>query len=263
MHAFQEAEFAELQTSPYAQLEKSGKAIQTVEQFKSWVRTEVRQVFPHGALAAGYGRLHAGGVTLDGVVAVDYPVGQLDGIRNRSGCIDTPILRRWLETRKPQLFESHKPWPDTPAAWFASFQRHELINVAAHAFVDAERCMGTYFSFHRIPSPLCKQHTIILDAITPILHAAFMRVIDHIESADRVPLPQSVHLSQREAEVLHWIAQGKTNLDIASLLGLSENTIKHHVTSTLQKSGAPNRARLAAMIAQQDSRARAAGTKVL
>jgi hypothetical protein len=48
-------------------------------------------------------------------VTIDYPVGHLDGIRNRAGGIDTPILRRWLATHEPQLFEADDPWPDVPA----------------------------------------------------------------------------------------------------------------------------------------------------
>ena len=38
-------------------------------------------------------------------------------------------------------------------------------------------------------------------------------------------------LSAREAEVLFWIAQGKTNVEIAAILGVSIFTIKTHVKS--------------------------------
>ena len=70
--------------------------VETIEDFKEWTRRKIRPVFPHETLACGYGHLHAGGVGLDYAVTVDYPVGHLEGIRNRAGGIDTPILRRWL-----------------------------------------------------------------------------------------------------------------------------------------------------------------------
>jgi DNA-binding NarL/FixJ family response regulator len=36
-------------------------------------------------------------------------------------------------------------------------------------------------------------------------------------------------LTPRVAEVLLWVAQGKTNADIATILGISESTVKKHV----------------------------------
>jgi DNA-binding NarL/FixJ family response regulator len=36
-------------------------------------------------------------------------------------------------------------------------------------------------------------------------------------------------LTQRVAEVLLWVAQGKTNADIATILGISESTVKKHL----------------------------------
>jgi LuxR family transcriptional regulator, quorum-sensing system regulator SdiA len=42
-------------------------------------------------------------------------------------------------------------------------------------------------------------------------------------------------LSDREAECLEWIALGKSNPEIAALLGLSLDTVKEHVQSLFQK----------------------------
>jgi DNA-binding NarL/FixJ family response regulator len=48
-------------------------------------------------------------------------------------------------------------------------------------------------------------------------------------------------VSLREAEVLLWMAQGKSNDDIASLLSLSVQTVKKHVGSILAALGVENR----------------------
>jgi DNA-binding NarL/FixJ family response regulator len=55
-----------------------------------------------------------------------------------------------------------------------------------------------------------------------------------------VPL-ESLGLSPREAEVLLWIAQGKTNEEIGIILGASRNTIKKHVLRVLDKLGVESR----------------------
>ena len=43
------------------------------------------------------------------------------------------------------------------------------------------------------------------------------------------PLETALGLTPRVAETLLWIAQGKTNPDIATILGISEGTVKKHV----------------------------------
>lgn len=52
----------------------------------------------------------------------------------------------------------------------------------------------------------------------------------------------AAEVTRREAEVLRWIREGKSNADIAHILGLSPWTVKNHVQSTLKKLGAQNRA---------------------
>ena len=48
-------------------------------------------------------------------------------------------------------------------------------------------------------------------------------------------------LSRRQAEVLVWIAEGKTNGEIASILGMSERTVEKHVQHILQRLGVETR----------------------
>lgn len=68
-------------------------------------------------------------------------------------------------------------------------------------------------------------------------------------------------LTRREQEIALLIGNGKSNGDIAALLGLSKNTVKHHISRILDKTGCGNRAGLAALIAQRDQMS--IGTKVL
>src|ERR1041385_3345335 len=47
----------------------------------------------------------------------------------------------------------------------------------------------------------------------------------------------SLALTPRAAEVLLWVAQGKTNSDIAAILGISESTVKKHMLEVMGKLG--------------------------
>jgi DNA-binding NarL/FixJ family response regulator len=49
-------------------------------------------------------------------------------------------------------------------------------------------------------------------------------------------------VTMREAEVLLWVAQGKSNRDIAEILGLSPRTVNKHLETIYQKLGVENRA---------------------
>ena len=62
-------------------------------------------------------------------------------------------------------------------------------------------------------------------------------------------------LTAREAEVLFWIAQGKSNPDIATILGAGVRTIHKHVENIFRKLGCETRA--AAAVAAQDQLRRA------
>jgi DNA-binding response OmpR family regulator len=54
-------------------------------------------------------------------------------------------------------------------------------------------------------------------------------------------------LTPRETEVLTWLARGKTNRDIADILGMSHRTVNKHLEHVFEKLGVETRAAAAAM----------------
>lgn len=65
------------------------------------------------------------------------------------------------------------------------------------------------------------------------------------------PRKRPTALSEREREVLRKIAGGHSNKQIAQALGITERTVKFHVTSIRNKLGAENRAQAVALAAQR------------
>ena len=56
------------------------------------------------------------------------------------------------------------------------------------------------------------------------------------------PAPlERLGLTPREAEMLLWVAQGKSNADIAIITGTSEKTVKNHLTHVFEKLGVEGR----------------------
>ncbi len=52
---------------------------------------------------------------------------------------------------------------------------------------------------------------------------------------------EALGISPREAEVLLWVAQGKSNADTGAILGLSPATVKRHMVHIFEKIGVENR----------------------
>jgi DNA-binding NarL/FixJ family response regulator len=61
-------------------------------------------------------------------------------------------------------------------------------------------------------------------------------------------------LTSREGEVLSWLAKGKTNRDIAQILGLSPRTVDKHLEQIYAKLGVENRTAAAAIAANASRR---------
>ena len=56
------------------------------------------------------------------------------------------------------------------------------------------------------------------------------------------PLPPIPMLTQRQLDILMAISRGFTNSDIAKMLGITEITVRNHLTTIFAKTGASSRA---------------------
>ena len=48
-------------------------------------------------------------------------------------------------------------------------------------------------------------------------------------------------LTPRECEIMHWVKQGKSNWEVAQILGCVEQTVKKHLQHVYRKLGVENR----------------------
>jgi DNA-binding NarL/FixJ family response regulator len=82
----------------------------------------------------------------------------------------------------------------------------------------------------------------LVDAIEARLRRSEMQARREFKPDFSSPEPlRKLGLTPRATEALLWLAQGKTNSDIASILGVSESTIKKHVQEMFDKLGVETR----------------------
>jgi DNA-binding response OmpR family regulator len=78
------------------------------------------------------------------------------------------------------------------------------------------------------------------------------RLATHVRNArvgqvDRGGWVDEAALTPRETQVLSWLAKGKTNRDIAEILGMSHRTVNKHLEHIFEKLGVETRAAAAAL----------------
>ena len=72
------------------------------------------------------------------------------------------------------------------------------------------------------------------------------RVIEQFGATEvrRTPHPQLDQLTEREREVVAWVASGRSNQEIAEVLVVSPDTVRTHVSRAMVKLHARDRAQL-------------------
>lgn len=114
-----------------------------------------------------------------------------------------------------------------------------LENLLIHG---AERLPGgaTVFILFGLPQRPSARHAYFLELLLPYLHLGLQRVGGLQARLRTAALARPV--SAREAEVLRWVRQGKSNDEIGQILGISGLTVKNHLQRVYRLLGVSNRA---------------------
>jgi DNA-binding NarL/FixJ family response regulator len=105
-----------------------------------------------------------------------------------------------------------------------------------------------------------RNDTIQLQGTDKLLHLKFLgrsspgeyllKLHDSNEEIARAALKQHFELTEREVDVLLWLARGKTNREIAQILALSPRTINKHLEPVYRKMAVQNRTAAATICLQ-------------
>ena len=224
--------------------------IKTPKQFITWTATALQSIFPHGAMVAALVRVDRAGACVHKLLSRNFPAEVLELAVSPTGDVRCSAFSRWIRDNKPQLLDAQQAAGGCRSDLIRAIQQSDLENIAAHGLRDFNGSMVSYFSFSRIPEPLGADHAQLLQMIVPHMHLAFVR---SVAKARRFTTPMraaSALISIREKEVLEWLRFGKTNGEIAQILGVSHHTVKNTVSTILAKLGVSNRTRAVAKAGQ-------------
>lgn len=79
-------------------------------------------------------------------------------------------------------------------------------------------------------------HSLQMTWLAQLAHEGFTKFLLPIYMPEANTL-----LTEREAEVLRWTAEGKTSGEIGYILGIATGTVNYHLSNAIEKLGASNR----------------------
>ncbi len=179
---------------------------------------------------------------------------------------DSPLLSRltqaWLDGRGEPL---SVPLTDRGNLHdeAAALRDAGVERLLAHGVSRPER-LHELSGFYVLGGPLPQSDVDelrLMRLVVHALHAAYLRTLDverevGVNVRNRAPAalalrqPGQPRITAREAQILAWVREGKSNQEIGEALSISALTVKNHIQKILRKLGASNRAHAVAMAMQ-------------
>lgn len=142
-----------------------------------------------------------------------------------------PVLQSAVSSFQTQIWEQTYECARSPKqlAFIEEARSFGLTHGITTGMVEPTKNFATFFSFAGGDRRGAIRYKDLLQYLLPYLHRVLI-------ANTETPLSNRVKgLSPREAAVLVWMKQGKTNWEISKILGISERTIRFHVESIFSK----------------------------
>lgn len=257
-----EAEPADLtpqQAEAVVRVVEAGPHVRRRYQFFVWTQSQLQALLPHQLLACGSYQRQRRDLVFETFHSIVLAAELLALLTDSQGPLLRALLAAWVEGRgRPLAIElARLALPGAGGAEAQQLLRQAGIEtLLVHGVARPQRPAEVESFFvlagqGRWLAPVVLAH---LELLLPHLHTVWLRVVAaERELAPPVPparapareaAPRGV--TDRERQILGWMREGKSNQQIAEVLGISPLTVKNHVQKILRKLGASNRAQAVA-----------------
>lgn len=241
----------------YLKLITGVSAIRRHLELLQWLQGDVQHHLPHDILLVGWGNFQEGAIQHD-------ILSKLPGVRSYAvGTDGLPFLlgkfhEYWVSANRKPIrpdfcnFEYLLGKTSLPGS-FSSALRN-MRSALVHGMCDERgqyECIYVLLSSSSIPQ---EPASTAIKMLMPIIDSA-LRQVTHLpqQKKQTVKRPQinsedAFGLSEREIEIMDWVAMGKTNSEIGSILNISGFTVKNHMQRIFQKLNVYNRAQAVSKI---------------
>lgn len=232
----------------------------------AWLQGDMQQYLPHDILIASWGDFGQRKLQHD-VISPLADVRSNDADTSAITPLMCDLYFRWTAFgKKPftlHVQEAGFLLDDTCVNNALGSALHKMRSAIVHGIIDERglnSCLYVGYSEQEVDDTTAHG---AMSVVLPYIDTA-LRQVEHLPhqsrhakrdrragdlagASDKVAgqpgaLAASFNLTDRESEVLHWVALGKTNPEIAMILDISAFTVKNHMQRVFRKLDVSNRA---------------------
>ena len=230
---------------------ETGVAVRAPHEFFLWTQGQLQALLPHQALVGLQFDSDDALAGLHCVHALVLAPQVLAALESRTDGLALRLARHCqVAQRLPFLVDVGVPATCALAPFQDELRLLGFDNVLVHGSGPVAGG-GTVFALFGMPQRPGARHAYFLELVLAHLHLALMRMSAPRDGASRMPAEASRPLSARETEILHWLAQGKSNFEVGCILGISAATVKNHLQRIYRTLGVSNRSHALARPARE------------
>lgn len=225
-------------------------------QFFVWTQSTFQALLPHSLAVCGAYERGRKQVQLEAFNSISLPAPVLAVLTDGQSSLMQSILGAWSDNRgKPLTVSLDELKGRATASACEALQLVGFKDLLVHGVSRPQRT-SEIESFFILASPgraVSDQHRIFIELLLPHLHRTYLRVQFHEREINDKPTTASTPagysratITKREEQILTWVREGMSNLQIGEKLSISPLTVKNHVQKILRKLGASNRAQAVA-----------------
>ena len=253
------------QAQAIVRLVEAAPGVRRRYQFFVWTQSQMQALLPHQLLVCGAYQRQRRAVVLDAFHNIVLPPELLASLTEPQSPLVAALVAHWLDGRgRPRALDLAGLADD--AALAAATLRDALgyTHLLVHGVSRPQR-PAEIESLFILGGPAGgqppAQRGACLDLLLPHLHSTWQRVTATELEMQRPGSPPPARpavlpgaaaapvrgdVTARERQILRWVREGKSNQQIAEVLGISPLTVKNHIQKILRKLGAGNRAQAVA-----------------
>lgn len=201
----------------------------------------LKKIIPYEKSVSGIANTKADGEIISyELINISYPDSWLEIYQEKNYEIVDPVMQNNFRTYNLFHWKDLKRVKNGNTNFWSMAADFGLTQGCTYGLPNRSKTAGSLFSFTGV-SLHSPRNEAILRIIIPQLDLKLRQIFANRHHQPDTPL------TNREVEVLAWVKDGKSNWDIASILKISERTVKFHISSILKKLDVVNRSQAVAV----------------
>ena len=213
-------------------------------EFFLWLQGAFQSLLPHEVLICALQRKDESELHFDCFSSSRYVTNEyIKSLTRSADGLVSSLINLWTQTNLPLIVAEDSE--NFPLTFLEGLAQSELKNFAGHGIYYQKESTFCFFGFSRIKEEVNAKYSYLLEMMIPVVNFAYLRLMNQevdttvIKNVSNATQPKIISL--REKEVLRWVNEGKTNIEIANILTISSNTVKNHIHNAILKLGVENR----------------------